>query len=170
MSFGKPGQRLKHSRHELQTSYCRRNSLSNDCSSQYSDLSQSTAADQRSPWSSIKMGSGRWVVGSGQWGSIIYPFPTAHCPPPTAHSLCSIFAEGFDFADRIKSLLEPARMGFLGARECFKPLGDFIKSFFAGGAGKARIHFGVLIVSPAIPAFRFNSVPPIGYPLARCPT
>src|SRR5262245_30134825 len=58
-----------------------------------------------------------------------------HYQPPTT----------FFLADRIESLLEPTRMGFLGARECFEPLGCLFEPLFARDPGEAGIHLGVLV-------------------------
>ncbi len=49
------------------------------------------------------------------------------------------------FSQIVQSLLEAVGMRALSLCQCFKPVGDFIKTFFPRGLGHARIHVGVFM-------------------------
>jgi len=62
----------------------------------------------------------------------------------------------------LQRLLEAASMGLLGLRQRLKPIGNLGEALIARRAGHAGYISVYSWVSPAIAAFKFNSVVPIG--------
>src|SRR5262249_37025673 len=57
------------------------------------------------------LGSREWAVDSGQWESLIYPFPTAHCPLPTASLPQSDDRRVLDVGDGAVIFAEQSQVG-----------------------------------------------------------